>query len=241
MPREDVVIHDCRTERDIPRARFRSRRQPWRLSPACQPRTRAQRPRPQAPQQPTTQLSSLSLPLLIRSAREFRPIPFSLRTEPQISPGGDRSVRVLTALTRKFRPVTAPSRQAKNGGNCRLFRRIRPLSTERWQLLRECHKLGPITALLPAPKDVSRGQTGRVFHTPAFANKRLFGPTRIDVFKPPPPFCGWPPGASRPARRSRRSPDGSGPSAWRSAAPACRRARYSARRFAARARPTPDA
>ena len=57
----------------------------------------------------------------------------------------------------------------------------------------------------------------------------------------PPPFSGSHRAASPPAPRSRRSPDGSGLSAWRSAAPACPRARCWARRFAARARPRPGA
>src|SRR6185503_3939308 len=46
----------------------------------------------------------------------------------------------------------------------------------------------------------------------------------------PLPFCGCFRAANQPVRRLHRSPDGLSPSAWRSAAPACPRARYRARR-----------
>ena len=162
---------------------------------------RAQQQKLPAPRQPTTQLSSLESAPFNSIGPKFRPIPFALRPEPQISPGGDRSVRVLTALTREFRPVAAHRGKPKTVAIAAFLGESGPLSTERWQLLRECHKLGSTSALLPAPKVRISGPDKAGFSTPqTFARQTIFRPIRIDVFKRPPPFCGWPPGASRPAR-----------------------------------------
>ena len=82
----------------------------------------------------------------------------------------------------------------------------------------------PGSSDLPAPKQVD----GWIPGTPGTSQRA--GKARDDNNGIRPPSCGWPPAANPPAPRQRRSPDGSGPSAWRSAAPACRRARCWARR-----------
>ncbi len=121
--------------------------------------------------------------------------PLCLPTEPQMSPGGDRSVCVLTALTRKFRPVAggrgkpktvaiaaflgelAPGRQ-KDGSCC-----VNVTNWDRQRLF--CHH----------PRSYCRPNRPGFPH-PDVCRQTIFRPIRIDVFKPPPPFCGWPLGAS---------------------------------------------
>ena len=83
-------------------------RPPWEPWPACQPQMRAPQPKLPASRRPTTQLSSLNLPLLIRSAGGFWPIPFCLpcartRKNPRFRPGPAR----FDVHYGKFRPVTA--------------------------------------------------------------------------------------------------------------------------------------
>ena len=131
--------------------------------------------------------------------------------------GGDDN-DTLTGGGRQRRP--APDAGAERGVHAADLRGVRGLR--------------PVRRFDPHPRHLAAEGAG--LDAPHL-RRRLRGARRqararraLAAVRRPRPSCGWPRGACRPAPRRRRSPDGSGPSAWRSAAPACRRARCWARR-----------
>ena len=142
---------------------------------------------------------------LIRSAGGFWPIPFCLpcartRKSPRFRPGPAR----FDVHYGKFRPVTARRGKPKTVataaflGESELYRQKDAAC---------CVNVTNSTrqAVLDPPKWVASTAAAEVFHIlpdtgERFCNFAEFG------FRPPPPFCGWPRAASRPAPRCRQSP-----------------------------------
>src|SRR5215475_12593338 len=78
---------------------------PWEPWPACQLQVPAQWPKLPAPPQPTTQLSSLNLPLLIRPAGGFGRSPSAcLAADPEKSPVYDPVPRRLACIAVNLDP-----------------------------------------------------------------------------------------------------------------------------------------